>query len=236
MQPLIVVDSVSRVFGRKRALDKVSLAISKGESFGLLGPNGAGKTTLLSLLMTLRCPSEGKITIKGFDVVTQDKAIRALLGVVFQEFLLDEDLTARDNLKIHAMLYKIPSPEKRINELLRFIGLEKETGKVKVFSGGMKRRLEIARGLLNRPEILILDEPTLGLDPIAKSVVWKQIKKINKEGTTVILATNDVYEAERLCKRIAMIDHGRILYCDSVVKVKKKYKTIEKMFFGVAGK
>ncbi|MFH1915751.1 MAG: ATP-binding cassette domain-containing protein [Nanoarchaeota archaeon] len=236
MPPFIRIVSVSRLFGKKRALDEVSLDIKKGDAFGLLGPNGAGKTTLLSLLMTLRRPTEGKITIKGFDVVTQDKAIRALLGVVFQEFLLDEDLTARDNLKIHAMLYKIPDPEKRISELLRFIGLEKETGKVKTFSGGMKRRLEISRGLLNRPEILILDEPTLGLDPMAKDAVWKHIRKINKEGTTVFLATNDVYEAERLCNNIALIDHGKILYCDSFAKVKKKYKTIEKMFFGVAGK
>ncbi len=228
MKPLITISNLTRKFGKKIAVNNVSLNIQKGEIFGILGPNGAGKTTIISMLTTIRFPTSGRITVDKQDIIKNSKEVRKMIGVVFQDFLLDEDLTAFANLEIHAMLYKLNKKQriKRIKEVLKIVDLEKEqNNKVKNFSGGMKRRLEIARGLLSQPKILLLDEPTLGLDPIAKNNLWKYIRMINKNSkTTIILTTNNMDEAEKLCDRVAILYQGKLIRVDSVKQIKKVHK------------
>ena len=211
----IEIESLSKSYGSLKAVDSVSLSIEAGTIFGLLGPNGAGKTTLISMLVTMRRPTGGAARVNGFDVAKQPDSVRKSIGIVFQDPSLDEDLTARENLEIHAAMYGVPKKirKARIEELIALVGLEKNIGQqVKTFSGGMKRRLEIARGLVHHPKVLFLDEPTIGLDPQTRANIWDYIKKLNeKEKITIILTTHYMDEADGVCGRIAIIDLGKII-------------------------
>ena len=222
----IQTQKLVRKFGSFTAVDQVDLEIKKGELFGFLGPNGAGKTTTISMLATMLLPSSGKALVNGFDAQKEPDLVRKSIGIVFQDPSLDFDLTAEENLHFHAQLYGIPPiiAEKRILELLRLVELDsKKKQLVKTFSGGMRRRLEIARGLLHHPVVLFLDEPTLGLDPQTRRKLWGYIRWLNRrEKITIILTTHYLEEADFLCNRIAIIDHGKIVAMDSPKNLKKK--------------
>jgi ABC-2 type transport system ATP-binding protein len=219
MTTAVHVENLTRRFGDLVAVDHISFEIGQGEIFGLLGPNGAGKTTTLSMLATMLRPTEGSATINGIDVERDEDGVRRSIGIVFQDQSLDEELTAWENMDFHGRLYRIPSEtrNKRINELLVLVGLvERKDDIVKTFSGGMRRRLEIARGLLHHPSVLFLDEPTLGLDPQTRNHLWEYIATLSREkGITIILTTHYMEEADRLCNRIAIIDHGKIIALDT---------------------
>jgi ABC-2 type transport system ATP-binding protein len=215
----IQTEKLTKDFGSLRAVDNVTLSVEEGEIFGLLGPNGAGKTTLISMLVTMRKPTSGTATVNAHDIAKDPSGVRHSIGIVFQDQSLDEELTAYENLELHAALYSIPKKErdKRINEVMKTVGLyERLHDIVKTFSGGMRRRLEIARGLIHYPKVLFLDEPTLGLDPQTRTAIWEYISKIKKEhGITVVLTTHYMEEADSLCDRLAIIDHGKIIALDS---------------------
>ncbi len=211
----IEAKNLSKHYGQVKAVDSVNLSIKEGSVFGLLGPNGAGKTTLISMLVTMRKPTGGSASVNGFDILKEPAGVRKSIGIVFQDQSLDDEMTALENLEMHAALYGVPKEyrKKRISELLSMIGLsEKKKELVKRFSGGMKRRLEIARGLVHHPRILFLDEPTIGLDPQTRASIWAYIKKLNrKEHITIILTTHYMEEADSACDKIAIIDHGKII-------------------------
>jgi len=219
----IEVEGLSRNFGQLVAVDRVSFQVAEGEIFGFLGPNGAGKTTTINMLCTLLALSGGRAIVNGYDVVRQRSEVRHSIGLVFQEPALDEYLTAEQNLRFHAYAYKIPKElrEKRIGKLLELVELsDRRKSKVRTFSGGMKRRLEIARGLLHNPRILFLDEPTLGLDPQTRRLIWDYILALRKENNlTIFLTTHYMDEAEN-SDRISIIDHGRIIALDTPDKLK----------------
>jgi len=225
---IIEINGLSKHFKNVKAVDGISLNIDEGEIFGLLGPNGAGKTTLISMLCTLLDPTSGTAAVNGFDVVKQRSEVRNSLGVVFQDPSLDEDLTAEENMEMHGRLYKIPKKDRkeRIGQLLKLVELEdKKDILVKTFSGGMRRRLEIARGLLHHPKVLILDEPTIGLDPQTRRHIWTHIRQLNeKENTTIIITTHYMEEADELCSRIGIIDNGKIIALDTPKKLKERLK------------
>ncbi len=215
---IIKTSNLVREYDGLRAVDSVSLEVKKGEVFGLLGPNGAGKTTLISMLVTLRKPTSGHATINGFDISKNPEGVRKSIGIVFQDPSIDEELTAYENLELHASLYGVrDSMKERIAEVIELVGLsEKMHSIVKTFSGGMRRRLEIARGLLHRPVVLFLDEPTIGLDPQTRSAIWEYIKKLKKGyNMTIVLTTHYMEEADGVCDRVAIIDHGKIIALDS---------------------
>jgi len=220
----IKIENLTKKFDDFTAVDSVSLEIEEGELFGLLGPNGAGKTTIISILATLLKPSDGKAEINGFFLHEQDK-IRKSIGIVFQDPSLDDQLTGRENLEFHGRMYHMPKNlrEKRIEEVLSLVDLkEKANSLVKTYSGGMKRRLEIARGLMHHPKILFLDEPTLGLDPQTRRNIWEYIENLNeKEKLTIILTTHYMEEADYLCDRVAIIDHGKIIALGTPDELKK---------------
>jgi ABC-2 type transport system ATP-binding protein len=211
----VETNALSKHYNGLKAVDAISLSIEAGTIFGLLGPNGAGKTTLISMLVTMRKPTSGSAKVNGFDITRQADSVRKSIGIVFQDPSLDDELTGMENLELHAALYNVPREErkKRIEELVKLVGLEKNIKmEVKKFSGGMKRRLEIARGLIHHPKILILDEPTIGLDPQTRAGIWDYIKKLNEsEGITIILTTHYMDEADKVCGKIAIIDNGKII-------------------------
>ncbi len=211
----IEVKDLVKKFKNATAVDGISFYVEKGECYGLLGPNGAGKTTTINMLTTLLKPSSGYATVAGFDVMKQKNEIRKNIGVVFQEPALDSKLTGKENLQFHAMMYGIPPKERneRIDHLLELVELkEKADVLTQNYSGGMKRRLEIARGLIQRPKVLFLDEPTLGLDAQTRNLMWNYIKDLNKKfDVTIILTTHYMEEADFLADRIAIIDHGKIV-------------------------
>ena len=206
------------------AVDHIDLDVEEGEIFGFLGPNGAGKTTTIKMLTTLLKPSEGEAKVCGYDVVKQPDLVRKSIGVVFQEPALDDQLTGRENLDFHARLYGLNRREReeRIEEVLKLVGLgDRADELVKNYSGGMRRRLEIARGFIHHPRILFLDEPTLGLDVQTRRAIWSYIMELNKrEGITIFLTTHYLEEADNLSDRVAIIDHGKILAVDSPRKLK----------------
>jgi ABC-2 type transport system ATP-binding protein len=214
----IEVEHLVRRYGDFTAVDDVSFSVDPGELFGFLGPNGAGKTTTISILCTLRRPSGGVARVAGYDVATQRDRVRANIGLVFQEITLDDYLTAAENLRFHAVMYGVPSRaiDERMTPLLEMVGLmERKDQLVGQFSGGMKRRLEIARGLLHSPRVLFLDEPTIGLDPQTRLHIWDYVDELRRrEQTTMFLTTHYMDEAER-CDRIAIIDSGRIIAIDT---------------------
>jgi ABC-2 type transport system ATP-binding protein len=211
----ILTQSLVKHYGDVKAVDSVDLKVERGELYGFLGPNGAGKTTTISILATLLRPTSGRAEIAGLDVVKEASQVRRRIGVVFQDPSLDEELTAWENMVFHARLFKVPKAgrERRISELLSMVELsDRAKDRVKEFSGGMRRRLELARGLLHEPEVLFLDEPTLGLDPQTRSHLWDYIRKLNRErGVTMLLTTHYMDEADMLCNRIGIIDRGKIV-------------------------
>ncbi|AKB27468.1 ABC transporter, ATP-binding protein [Methanosarcina siciliae C2J] len=220
----IIVKELTKKFGEFTAVDGVSFSVEPGELFGLLGPNGAGKTTIINMLTTLLLPTAGDAEIAGYDLKRDPHEIRNNIGIIFQDPSLDIGLTGRENLEFHAMMYNIGSGErnKRIREVLDVVGLaDKADILVENYSGGMKRRLEIARGLIHYPKVLFLDEPTLGLDAQTRRSIWEHIRKLNRNyGTCVILTTHYMEEADFLCDRIAIIDHGKIVALDTPAGLK----------------
>ena len=220
---MIAVHDLRRRFGKLEAVKGVNFEVAPGEVFGFLGPNGAGKTTTISMLCTLLRPTGGRAMVNGFDVVRDRSDVRRSIGLVFQQPTLDEVLTAEQNLRFHAYAYGVPGDvrERRIGELLSLVELSERRGsRVKAFSGGMKRRLEIARGLLHHPRVLFLDEPTLGLDPQTRRRIWEYLAELRaREGLTNFLTTHYMDEAEQ-AGRIAVIDHGQIVALDTPARLK----------------
>lgn len=224
--PAIKVEKLTKKFNGLTAVDNISFSIKKGEIFGLVGPNGTGKTTTISMLSTMLEPTSGRAFVNGFNITNNQDDVRKSIGIVFQDQSLDEELTAYENMDFHGRLYRIPKDirQKKTNELLQLVGLEeRKDDLVKTFSGGMRRRLEIARGLLHEPKILFLDEPTLGLDPQTRNHLWQYIKRLNEEkNITIILTTHYMEEADRLCHSLAIIDNGKIIAQDMPDKLKEK--------------
>jgi ABC-2 type transport system ATP-binding protein len=224
----IKIVNLTKKYDKLVAVNKISLSIRKGEIFGLLGPNGAGKTTTLMMLSTLLKPTSGKASVNGFEVQANPAKVRESIGMVFQDPSSDEMLTGYENLKLHALMYDVPMKEinRKINDVLTLVDLkERKNDIVKKYSGGMRRRMEIARGLLHQPEILFLDEPTLGLDPQTRERIWGYIETLAKKmKMTIILTTHYMEEAEKLCDRIAIIDHGKIITLDSPENLKRALK------------
>jgi ABC-2 type transport system ATP-binding protein len=220
----ISVSNLEKKFGNFTAVNKISFNVKPGEIFGLLGPNGAGKTTTISILSTIISLTSGSATIYGQDVVKNKDAVRKLIGIVFQDPSLDDELSGWQNLDLHARLYGVKDEAKKeaITRVLKLVELEdKAHNQVKTYSGGMKRRLEIARGFIHNPKVLFLDEPTIGLDPQTRRKIWNYIKQLNeKEKITIILTTHYMEEADELCNRIAIIDHGKIIKLDTSEKLK----------------
>lgn len=222
--PVIKVDGLVKKFGPVTAVDDISFEVDEGTIFGFLGPNGAGKTTTINILCTLLAPTSGKAFINGHDCAKESPEVRKSIGIVFQDTTLDKDLTAYENLMLHAYLYNVRKSEmrQRINDALRFVDLyERRDDLVKKFSGGMKRRLEVARGLIHRPKVLFLDEPTIGLDPQTRAHLWDFIVKLPEEHNVTIFMTTHYMEEAEVCKRIAIIDHGRIITIGSPEELKK---------------
>ncbi|MGD0803833.1 MAG: ATP-binding cassette domain-containing protein [Candidatus Bathyarchaeia archaeon] len=223
MDYAIKVVDLTKKFKNLTAVDHISFEVESGELFGLLGPNGAGKTTTINMLCTLLKPTSGYAEVAGYDVAKKKDMVRNSIGIVFQETALDERLTGRENLDFHSIMYNIPTEirHKRIDEVLDLVELkDKANVLVEKYSGGMKRRLEIARGLIHRPKVLFLDEPSLGLDAQTRRNIWEYIKKLNEEDVTIILTTHYMEEADYLCDRVAIVDHGRIVAIDTPVNLK----------------
>jgi len=220
----IEVEKLTKCFGDFCAVNALSFNVNHGEVFGLLGPNGAGKSTLIRMLTTLVPPTSGTARVNGFDVARSPNEVRQSIGVIPQAMTTDLDLSAEENLSIFAKLYGIPREKRRhtIRELIRAVDLEPWLDKpVKMFSGGMRRRLEIARGLVHEPKIFFLDEPTTGLDPVSRVAVWEMLSRLKKErDLTILVTTHYMDEADKLCDRIAIIDHGKLVALDSPLKLK----------------
>jgi ABC-2 type transport system ATP-binding protein len=220
----IEVENLNKRFGDFVAVDSISFSVEHGEVFGLLGPNGAGKSTLIRMLTTLVPPSGGVARVNGFDIVGDPNGVRQSIGVIPQAMTSDLDLSAEENMSIFAKLYGIGREKRRttIRQLLRDVDLEKWADKpVKMFSGGMRRRLEIARGLVHEPKIFFLDEPTTGLDPVSRVAVWEMLARLKRErDLTILMTTHYMDEADKLCDRIAIVDHGKLVALDSPLKLK----------------
>jgi len=215
---MICIDGLVKKYGERVAVNNLSLTIEQGETFGLLGPNGAGKTTTIRILTMLTRPTAGSVTIHGYRLSQEELAVKSVIGVVPQHFNLDVDLTARENLNLHGRLHHMARGEReqRVEELLDYVELqERGNDMVNTFSGGMKRRLMIARALLHRPKVLFLDEPTVGLDPQVRRRLWDLIRHLNAEGLTVLLTTHYIEEAESLCKRVAIMEKGKLIALNS---------------------
>ncbi len=238
---MIRVRNLSKSFGSVTAVNDVSFDVAAGEIFAFLGPNGAGKTTTIKMLTTLLKPSGGSIELDGLDPLTQQNETRKRFGIVFQDPSLDGDLTAWENMEIHGVLYHVPHKVRRhrSEELLKLFELwERRNDQVKKFSGGMKRRLEIARGFLHTPKILFLDEPTLGLDPQSRNQLWTHVKKVNEtENVTVFLTTHYMDEADRVAHCIGVIDHGKLVAQGSPKAIKEQTGTesLEEAFLALTG-
>jgi ABC-2 type transport system ATP-binding protein len=220
----ITVEKLSRSFGELQAVKSIDLEVERGETFGFLGPNGAGKSTTIKMLCTLLHPTSGRAVINGYDIEREAQHVRRSIGIVFQDPTLDEYLTAEQNLYYHCMIYHMPRKIRisRIHDVLQLVGLEdRRKDIVKTFSGGMKRRLEVARGLLHEPQTLFLDEPTVGLDPQTRRSVWEHVLRLRERtGLTIFMTTHYMEEAE-YCDRIAIIDHGQIVALDTPAALKK---------------
>jgi len=238
---MIEVENLTKKFGEFTAVDNISFSIPKGEIFAFLGPNGAGKSTTIKILTTLLKPTSGKVIVNGFNPQKEQNKVRESFGIVFQDQSLDDELTAWENMEFHGVLYKVPKEirRKRIEELLKFVELwERKNEFVKNFSGGMKRRLEAARGLIHHPKILFLDEPTLGLDPQTRNHIWNYIKDLNqKENMTIFFTTHYMTEAEQVAQKVAIIDRGKIVAQGTPAELKQKTNTnsLEEAFLKLTG-
>jgi ABC-2 type transport system ATP-binding protein len=224
-EEVIKAEGLTKVFNKHlTAVDHVDFSVNQGEIFGFLGPNGAGKTTTINMLITILKPTEGKAYVLGFDIAKQNDSVRNVIGVVPQEYTADEDLTGLENVLLCADMYGIPRriAKERTEELLKLVELtDFKDKKVQIFSGGMRRRLELACGLINRPKMLFLDEPTLGLDVQTRAATWNYIRKLKKEyGMTLFMTTHYLEEADALCDRVAIIDHGKIVVVGSPEELK----------------
>ena len=223
---IIEVKNLTKKFGDFTAVDDISFSVRPGERFAFLGPNGAGKSTTIKMLTTLLTPTSGSIKLAGNDPAREANAVRQSIGIVFQDPSLDDDLTAWENMEFHGVLYGVPNKlrRERIDQLLKFVDLDsRRKSLVKEFSGGMKRRLEIARGLLHHPRIMFLDEPTLGLDPQTRNHMWQYLESLNKEeAVTVFFTTHYMEEADKVAERIAVIDHGKIIATGSGAELKEQ--------------
>jgi len=220
---IIRVENLEHSYGSFKAVDGISFTVKKGEIFSFLGPNGAGKSTAINILITLLSLQKGKATVAGYDVTADAQKVRESIGIVFQDITLDRDMTVWELLEFHGRLYDMPVKERRdrIEELLTLVQLgAKRDEFAKKLSGGMKRRLEIARGLMTRPKILFLDEPTIGLDPQTRMRMWEYIKGVNREGTTIFLTTHYMDEADQLSDRISIIDYGKIIITGTTWELK----------------
>jgi ABC-2 type transport system ATP-binding protein len=220
---IIEVKDLTKKFNGFKAVDSITFEVVEGEIFSLLGPNGAGKTTTINMLTTLLKSDGGSASIAGINVEDNPDTIRKMIGVTFQELVLDTNLTVWESLEFHGRLYNIPKKERRdkIEDLLKIVGLsDKASQLTKVLSGGMKRKLEIVRGLMNDPKVLFLDEPSLGLDPQSRLTIWDQIKKINKNGVTIFMTTHYMDEADQLSHRIGIMDNGKIVVIDTPENLK----------------
>jgi ABC-2 type transport system ATP-binding protein len=241
MNSIISVNNVTKKFGDFTAVDGVSFTVQPGEIFAFLGPNGAGKSTTIKMLTTLLKPTSGELRLAGHDVTKEQDATRKMFGIVFQDASLDDELTAFENMQLHAVLYGINRKQVngRIEELLKLVDLwERRKAIVKTFSGGMKRRLEIARGLMHHPKIMFLDEPTLGLDAQTRNLLWNYIKELNqKEQMTIFFTTHYLGEAEAVAQRIAFIDHGKIVASGTTEELKQQTGTnnLEEAYLKLTG-
>ncbi|MGA9670324.1 MAG: ATP-binding cassette domain-containing protein [Terracidiphilus sp.] len=238
---MIRVQNLVKTFGTFTAVNDVSFEVAEGEIFAFLGPNGAGKTTTIKMLTTLLKPTSGSIRLDGLNPEVKQNEVRQRFGIVFQDPSLDGDLTAEENMEIHGVLYHVPHKvrRQRTEELLKQFELwERRKDQVKKFSGGMKRRLEIARGFLHTPKILFLDEPTLGLDPQSRNQLWSHVKKVNEaEKVTVMLTTHYMDEADRVAHRVGVIDHGKLVAQGTPQEIKDQTKTetLEDAFLALTG-
>lgn len=241
MSKIIEVKNLNKKFGDFTAVNDISFSVEKGNIFAFLGPNGAGKTTTIKMLTTLLKPTSGEIFVNNFNAVTHQHQARQSFGIVFQDPSLEDELTAYENMEFHGVLYNVPKNirDQRIRELLTFVELwDRKDSLVKTFSGGMKRRLEIARGLLHHPKIFFLDEPTLGLDPQTRNHIWSYINNLRKEeGITIFFTTHYMEEAENMADRIAIMDSGNIVKEGSVDSLLKETKTdtLENAFLALTG-
>lgn len=241
MENSIQVKNLVKKFGDFTAVKGVSFEVKKGEIFAFLGPNGAGKSTTIKMLTTLLKPTSGEILVFGKNPATDASAVRHSFGIVFQDPSLDDELTAYENMEIHGVLYGVEKTlrRERIDQLLKFVELfDRKNNFVKEFSGGMKRRLEIARGLLHHPKIIFLDEPTLGLDPQTRNHMWEYLKKLNEsEGITIFFTTHYMEEADKIAQRVAIIDHGSIISIGTSAELKAKTgkATLEEAFLSLTG-
>ncbi len=239
---IIEVKNLTKQFGEFKAVDNISFNVDNGEIFAFLGPNGAGKTTTIKMLTTLLKPTSGEILVNGNNPVNQQNEVRCSFGIVFQDPSLDDELTAYENMEFHGILYGVAKNirKARIEQLLKFLELwDRKNDLVKNFSGGMKRRLEIARGLIHHPKILFLDEPTLGLDPQTRNHIWNYIKGLSKdEGMTVFFTTHYMEEAERVSQKVAIIDKGKIISEGNPEELKKQTNTnsLEDAFLKLTGR
>ncbi len=240
-QPIISVKNLVKSFGSVTAVKNISFEIEPGEIFALLGPNGAGKSTTIKILTTVLEPTAGEIRLNGFNPVERPEAVRRSFGIVFQDPTLDNDLTAYENMEYHAVLYAVPKSVyvSRIKELMELVELwDRRTSFVRDFSGGMKRRLEIARGLLHHPKVFFLDEPTVGLDPQTRNHIWNYIHELNtREHTTIFFTTHYMDEAERQASRVAIVDHGSIVATGTAMELKNQTRTasLEDAFLALTG-
>ncbi len=240
-ETIISAKDVVKRFGDIKAVDGISFEVQKGEIFAFLGPNGAGKSTTIKMLTTMLRPTGGELRLAGHNVTKERDAARKAFGIVFQDPSLDEEMSAYENMDLHAVLYGIPKAERlpRIQKLLELVELwKRQDSMVKTFSGGMRRRLEIARGLLHEPQILFLDEPTLGLDTQTRNLMWKYVTKLSQEkGMTIFFTTHYLDEAEAVAQRIAIIDHGKIVASGTTAELcrQTKTKTLEAAYLQLTG-
>ncbi|HYV33674.1 MAG TPA: ATP-binding cassette domain-containing protein [Candidatus Limnocylindria bacterium] len=241
MENIIEVKNLSRSFGEFKAVDNISFEVKRGEIFAFLGPNGAGKSTTIKMLTTLLNPTAGKINLNGHDPMHNSGEVRKSFGIVFQDPSLDDELTAWENMEFHGVLYNMEKKlrRERTEQLMKFVDLwDRKDSLVREFSGGMKRRLEIARGLLHHPKIMFLDEPTLGLDPQTRNHMWTYLQDLNvKENITVFFTTHYMEEASRIAQRIAIIDHGKIIATGTTEELQAQTQTtsLEEAFLKLTG-
>ena len=241
-RPIIEVKDLTKQYGDFNAVDHISFSLEPGEIFAFLGPNGAGKSTTIKMLTTLVTPTGGEVRIADHNVITEQNSARSAFGIVFQDPSLDDELTAFENMELHAVLYHIDRGERkeRIEILMQLVELwDRRDHLVKTFSGGMKRRLEIARGLLHHPKVLFLDEPTSGLDAQTRNLLWQYVQRLNKdENMTIFMTTHYIEEAELVADRIAIIDHGKIIATGTPAELIKRTKTehLEAAYLSLTGK